>query len=51
MLNADTLNENKTCIDKKWVIARPIPQPFLMRLKDAIQIIKGNAEAVKFYKQ
>lgn len=51
MLNADTLNENQTYINQKWVIARPMLQPFLMRLKDAIQVIKGNAEAVKFYKQ
>ena len=34
-----------------WVIARPIKQCFMRRLKDAIQVLKGNAEAVKFYKQ
>lgn len=51
MLKADELRHNKTCIDKKWVIARPLIQPFIMRLRDAIAVLKGRAEAVTFYKQ
>jgi len=51
MYNVDTLHEITTEIDGKWVIARPIKQGFIIRFKDAIQVLKGNAEAVKFYKQ
>lgn len=51
MLNADTLNKNETCIDGKWVCAKPISQCFRRRLMDAIQVLKGKAEAVRFYKQ
>jgi len=51
MLQVDSLYETKTEIDGKWVIARLIKDSFLNRFKDAIQIILGNAEAVKFYKQ
>lgn len=51
MLRADTLHQNQTEIDGKWVIARPIKPSFIRRLKDAWQVIKGNADAVKFHKQ
>ena len=34
-----------------WVIAKPIPGPFKTRLHDAIQVLKGKAEAVKFIEQ
>jgi len=51
MLKADELRYDKTCIDKKWVCAKPYPQPFIMRLRDAIAVLKGRAEAVTFYKQ
>jgi len=51
MLKADELRHNKACIDKKWVVAKPYPQPFKRRLRDAIEVLKGKAEAVKFYKQ
>ncbi|MHB8122621.1 MAG: hypothetical protein ACYDG4_10750 [Desulfuromonadaceae bacterium] len=51
MLKADELRNIKTCIDKKWVIAKPLKRPFSMRLRDAIEVLKGKAEAVKFYKQ
>ncbi|HUX80399.1 MAG TPA: hypothetical protein VMW10_11765 [Alphaproteobacteria bacterium] len=51
MLNADLLNENKILIDGMWVVARPIKNGFIRRLKGAIQVLRGKAEAVKFYKQ
>jgi len=51
MLNIENLKENQACIDGKWVIARPLLSPFIIRLKDAIEVLKGNADAVKFYKQ
>jgi hypothetical protein len=38
-------------IDGKWVVARPIPAPFIQRLKDAWLVLIGKADAVKFYKQ
>lgn len=43
--------ETKTEIDGKWVIARPMPGPFLLRLKDAWLVAKGEADAVRFYGQ
>ena len=51
MLNADELNQNTVKIDKIWVIARPMRQGFRKRFKDAIRVLKGEAEAVMFYKQ
>ncbi len=51
MLNADKLSECKKLIDNKWVIARPLGGPFLWRLWDAWQVIRGKADAVFFYKQ
>ena len=51
MLRADELKDTQTCIDGKWVCCKPYKQPFDMRLKDAIKVLKGEAEAVKFYKQ
>ena len=51
MLKADELRNTKTCINGKWVIAKPVPQDFRRRLRDAIEVLKGKAEAVKFYKQ
>jgi hypothetical protein len=51
MLRADKLQENTTEIDGKWVILRPIVQPLTKRLKDALKVLKGDAEAVMFYKQ
>jgi hypothetical protein len=51
MLLIDELTNTKTCINGKWVIARPLLGPFFWRLKDALQVILGKADAVKFYKQ
>lgn len=51
MLNVDNLHETSTEIDGKWVVARPIKGSFITRFNDAIQVLKGNADAVKFYKQ
>lgn len=51
MINIDSLR-TKTCIDSKWVIARPVKDSrFLERIKDALQILLGKADAVKYYKQ
>ena len=52
MIDIDSLICNKTYIDGKWVIARPVKDPRLwQRIKDAVQVIQGKADAVKFYKQ
>lgn len=48
MLRADDLIHNKKYKDGKWVIARPIKQSVPRRIKDAIKVLKGNAEAVSF---
>lgn len=48
MLKADELSHNMTIKNGKWVVAKPIKQPFVRRIKDAIQVIKGKAEAVNF---
>jgi hypothetical protein len=51
MLKADDLKNNTTCIDNKWVIARPLCGGFRSRVKDAIKVFTGKADAVSFYKQ
>lgn len=51
MLKADELKYNQTFINGKWVIAKPITQPLSMRIKDAIKVVKGKAEAVVFEEQ
>lgn len=51
MLNADLLNETHALIEEKWVVARPMAGTLISRIRDAIQVLKGNADAVKFYKQ
>ena len=51
MLKADELQNDTREINGKWVIARPIKQNLKRRFKDAIKILKGEAEAVIFYKQ
>ena len=51
MLRVDELSQCSTEKDGKWVIARPIKACFILRIKDAIQVILGKADAVKFYKQ
>ena len=48
MLRADDLHKNQACINGKWVVAKPLPEPFLWRLKDAWKVLKGEAEAVSF---
>lgn len=51
MINIDSLN-TRTCIDGKWVIARPVKDSRLSeRMKDALQVLLGIADAVKYYKQ
>lgn len=51
MLKADDLTRNMTLKDRKWVVAKPIPQSLSRRILDAIQVIKGKAEAVTFNDQ
>lgn len=51
MLYADDLKDSTTCIDDKWVIARPLRGTFLNTVRDAIEVLKGKGDAVKFYKQ
>jgi hypothetical protein len=38
-------------IDDIWVLARPLQPCFWRRVKDAWAVLRGKAEAVKFYKQ
>ena len=38
------------CYERGWIPARPEAQPFKLRFKDAMQVLFGNAEAVKFDK-
>jgi hypothetical protein len=47
----DELIHAEALIDGKWVISRPIKGPFISRLKDAIGVLKGKYDAVKFEKQ
>ena len=47
----DDLMHSETCIDGKWITSRPIKGPFWCRLKDAIGVLLGKFDAVKFYKQ
>ena len=51
MLKADELTNTKTCIDNRWVIARPVTGSLKQRLKDAVKVLSGKCEAVEFYKQ
>lgn len=44
-------NENKTQIDGKWVPSRPVKGSFLDRLRDAIAVLKGKADAFKWPEQ
>jgi len=42
-------NENQSLSYKHgWVPAKPLPQPFIWRLKDAWAVLLGRAEAVCF---
>lgn len=43
-----------TCVDGKWVIARPINYQFdsiIERIRDAWLVLTGKAEALIYYKQ
>lgn len=51
MLKADELLQCQREIDGKCVVAKPIIQPLIKRVRDAVKVIKGEAEAVIFYKQ
>lgn len=48
MLKADELNQNMVLKNGRWVVARPIKDSLHKRIKDAIQVAKGKAEAVAF---
>ena len=47
----EDLMHTETHIDGKWVTSRPLVGPFWSRLKDAIGVLLGKYDAVKFYKQ
>ncbi len=36
--------------DDGWKLARPIPGGFFERLRDAWQVLVGNADAIRWYK-
>lgn len=51
MIEIDTLT-TKRYIEGNWVVSRPVKDPrILKRLKDAVLVFFGKAEAVSFYKQ
>jgi len=45
----DSLIHTQMEINGKWYIAKPIVAPFIVRLKNAIWVLVGKAEAVTFY--
>lgn len=50
----DDLLNNQKYIDNMWVILRPENYKYRsikQKIKEAWAIFKGNAEAIKFYKQ
>lgn len=47
----DSYINQKTEIDGKWVISRPLSGPFIIRLKDAWLVLIGKADAVRFYEK
>ncbi len=55
MRKIDSLLSTRTCIDDKWVIARPMSMSglggLIQRIKDAWKVVTGEADAIKFYKQ
>jgi len=52
MMDVDSLVQTKTCIDGKWVVARPVKDSrILERIKDAVLVVVGKADAVSYYKQ
>lgn len=46
MLNAYTMNQNQEEREGKWIPSRPLPGPFVSRLRDAWKVLWGRAEAV-----
>lgn len=38
-------SETHAQINGKWVPARPVKEPWLWRLKDAIKVLKGKADS------
>ena len=48
MLKAENIAYNQVNINGKWVAAKPEPQPFVLRAKDAWAVLTGKAEAVSF---
>ena len=51
MYKIDDLANVTTCIDGKWVIAKPLHGGMLSRIKDAVKVLTGKAQAVYFYRQ
>lgn len=47
----ELLNTRKEIIPGKWVICRPMRGPLGSRIKDAVAVLKGKADAVKFIGQ
>ncbi|MET3505440.1 hypothetical protein [Halalkalibacter oceani] len=48
MLKANELFHNTRIKNGRYVVAKPLKQPLIRRIKDAIQVVKGKAEAVTF---
>lgn len=47
----DDLLHSEALIDSEWVLSRPCIGPLWYRLKDAVGVLLGKYDAVKFYKQ
>jgi len=47
----DWSQNNQAHINGKWVPAKPIPDPLPQRLKDALQVLLGRADAFRWPEQ
>ena len=51
MLSADGLADAQAEIDGRWVVSRPFRACFWQRFKDAISVLLGKSDAVRFWRQ
>ena len=53
MLYAESIRRQNTCtcVDGKWVLARPCRGGIISRMRDAWAVVTGKADAVRFVGQ
>ena len=44
----ESVHNNQTKVNGQWIPSRPIVGPFRSRLSDALQVLLGKADAVKW---